>query len=255
MVWRLIKNDIHWLIFYFIVSVSWIFVFLTSKSVSDFTQFDLLYRVEFWRELCSQANGFKDLLSLFLMWVIMSGAMMMPTLVPTLRTYVDLRYTGSSNSIDFLLITLGFLLVWVAYSIFIAILQAFLIEQSVVDLNGKFISPLISAMVLASAGFYQFSEFKNSCASKCRAPLTFFMEFWAPGRVESFKMGLRLGLSCLGCCWMLMLLAFVGGTMNLAFMGLATLIMVLEKLPKLGEYISKPLGYMIILAACLNIAV
>ena len=94
------------------------------------------------------------------MWVIMAGAMMMPTLVPTLRTYVDLRYTGSSNSIDFLLITLGFLLVWVAFSILMAILQAFLIEQSVVDLNGKFISPLISTMVLASAGFYQFSEFK-----------------------------------------------------------------------------------------------
>ena len=44
-------------------------------------------------------------------------------------------------------------------------------------------------------------------------------------------MGLRLGLVCLGCCWALMLLAFVGGVMNLAFMGLATVIMVPRSCP------------------------
>ena len=54
---------------------------------------------------------------------------------------------------------------------------------------------------------------------------------------------------------MLMLLAFVGGTMSLAFMGLATVIMVFEKLPKLGEYISKPLGYLLIASACINMVI
>ena len=55
-------------------------------------------------------------------------------------------------------------------------------------------------------------------------------------------MGLRLGAVCLGCCWALMLLAFVGGVMNLAFMGLAMVIMVVEKLPDLGRYVTRPLG-------------
>ena len=56
-------------------------------------------------------------------------------------------------------------------------------------------------------------------------------------------MGLRLGATCLGCCWALMLLAFVGGVMSLAFMGLATLIMTLEKLPDIGRWMSRPLGF------------
>jgi predicted metal-binding membrane protein len=151
------------------------------------------------------------------------------------------------------LILLGFLTVWVGYSTLISVFQAFLIGLSLVNKNGQLIYPLLSSIVLASAGLYQFSKFKNACASKCRAPLTFFMEFWSEGRMASLKMGLRLGLSCLGCCWMLMLLAFVGGTMSLLFMGLATVIMVLEKLPKLGDYISIPLGYVLVFSAGLNV--
>jgi predicted metal-binding membrane protein len=65
------------------------------------------------------------------------------------------------------------------------------------------------------------------------------MQHWEEGPLRN---GVRLGLVCLGCCWALMLLAFVGGTMNLAFMGLATVIMILEKLPELGRYVTKPLG-------------
>ena len=224
-----------------------------SENANEVAAFKSIYGTDFWLELCSQASGSDDISSLFLMWVIMSGAMMMPTLVPTLRTYQDLIYNGAGSSLGFILILKGFLIVWIGYSALISVFQAFLIGVSLVDQNGQFIYPLLSSIVLGSAGFYQFSKFKNACASKCRAPLTFFMEFWSEGRMASFKMGLRLGLSCLGCCWMLMLLAFVGGTMSLMFMGLATAIMVLEKLPKLGNYISKPLGYVLVVAAGLNV--
>ena len=98
----------------------------------------------------------------------------------------------------------------------------------------------LSVGLLAIAGAYQFSELKEACLSKCRAPLTFFMQHW--GETPA-RLGLRLGATCLGCCWALMLLAFVGGVMSLAFMGLATLIMTLEKLPEIGRWISRPLGF------------
>jgi predicted metal-binding membrane protein len=62
-------------------------------------------------------------------------------------------------------------------------------------------------------------------------------------------MGLRHGLDCLGCCWVLMLLAFVGGTMNLIWMGLATGLMTLEKLPRIGRPLTKPVGAMLIAGA------
>ncbi|MDG2474703.1 MAG: DUF2182 domain-containing protein [Paracoccaceae bacterium] len=252
---KIIKGDIHWLIFYFFVSLSWLFILLTRKNYSETQLLESLYGAEFWIELCGKANGFEDIFSLFMMWVLMSGAMMMPTLVPTLRTYQDLIYSGAGTPIGFLLIIFGFLIVWVGYSVLIAILQAVLLEQRFINSNGQLTSSVVSTFLLLSAGFYQFSKLKNSCASKCRAPLAFFMEFWAPGQVQCFKMGLRLGLSCLGCCWVLMLLAFVGGTMSLAFMGLATVIMILEKLPKLGDYISKPLGYVLIATAGLNLLI
>jgi predicted metal-binding membrane protein len=67
----------------------------------------------------------------------------------------------------------------------------------------------------------------------------FFMAHWDEG---AWRNGIRLGFVCLGCCWALMALAFVGGVMNLAFMGLATVIMVLEKLPDIGAWLTRPLG-------------
>ena len=99
--------------------------------------------------------------------------------------------------------------------------------------------------LLIGAGLYQFAALKEACLSRCRAPLTFFMQHFDEG---PWRNGLRLGMDCLGCCWALMLLAFVGGTMNLAFMGLAMVIMTLEKLPEIGRPVTKPLGGALIAA-------
>ena len=89
------------------------------------------------------------------------------------------------------------------------------------------------------AGAYQFSALKAACLTLCRAPLAFFMTHWAEG---PWRNGLRLGAVCLGCCWALMLLAFVGGVMNLAFMAVAMVLMALEKLPAIGRHVTRPLG-------------
>jgi predicted metal-binding membrane protein len=104
----------------------------------------------------------------------------------------------------------------------------------------------LTAGLLLFAGLYQFSSLKEACLSKCRQPLTFFMAHWDEG---PWRNGLRLGAVCLGCCWALMALAFVGGVMNVAFMGLAALIMVLEKLPEIGRWVTRPLGVVLIAAA------
>jgi predicted metal-binding membrane protein len=107
-------------------------------------------------------------------------------------------------------------------------------------------SGVMSAALLAVAGAYQFSPAKEACLSKCRRPLSFFMQYWDEGALRN---GVRLGLVCLGCCWALMMLAFVGGVMNLAFMGLATVIMVLEKLPQIGAWLTRPLGVALLAAS------
>ena len=103
-----------------------------------------------------------------------------------------------------------------------AALQVALFQLGLIGALGQSLSVPLTMALLIGAGVYQFSPLKDACLSRCRAPLTFFMQHWDEG---PFRNGLRLGADCLGCCWALMLLGFVGGTMNLAFMGLAMVLM------------------------------
>ncbi len=73
-----------------------------------------------------------------------------------------------------------------------------------------------------------------------------FLSHWREGVVGVLRMGLQQGVACLGCCWALMALAFVGGTMNLVWMGGAMVLMTIEKLPTFGRYITAPLGAVLV---------
>lgn len=178
------------------------------------------------------------------MWALMSAAMMAPTALPAFATYDDLSHSGATTR--FWPLVAGYLAVWLGFSVIAGAAQMALIGADLVTGLGDSRSALLSAGLLAVAGLYQVSPAKEACLSKCRAPLTFFMQHFEEG---PWRNGLRLGLVCLGCCWALMLLAFVGGMANLAFMGLATLIMVLEKLPHIGRWLTRPLGATLIIAA------
>ncbi len=72
--------------------------------------------------------------------------------------------------------------------------------------------------------------------------MAFFISYWRDGAWGAFDMGLRQGAYCIGCCWALMALAFVGGTMNLIWMGAGMVLMTLEKLPAPGRHLTRPLG-------------
>ena len=195
----------------------------------------------FWAEICSSVTSGSAFLPVLAMWVLMSAAMMAPTVVPALRTYTDLP-AAASNDAGFAALVAGYLVVWIGFSAIASALQLWLAGLSVLSPEGQSNLPAFTAAILLLAGAYQFTTLKDACLSKCKAPLAFFLQYWQPGAQGAARMGLRLGLVCLGCCWALMALAFVGGTMNLAWMGLATLIMALEKLPDLSRHITKPLG-------------
>lgn len=121
-----------------------------------------------------------------------------------------------------------------------------MMQMELISAFGDIRSELLYVVLLAVAGAYQFSPIKEACLSKCRMPLTFFMQHWEEGPRRN---GLRLGLVCLGCCWALMLLAFVGGVMNLAFMGVATVIMVFKKLLEIGRWVTRPFGFALLVAS------
>ena len=107
MLYSLIRSDRHWLFFYFIILASWIVVAYTSTVNRIDTPYQSIYGLDFWKELCDDPDGFEDLFSLWLMWVIMTSAMMFPTLVPTLRTYQDFIYSGFATGGGFIFILLG----------------------------------------------------------------------------------------------------------------------------------------------------
>jgi predicted metal-binding membrane protein len=114
--------------------------------------------------------------------------------------------------------------------------------------DGTSLSPWLTASLLIAAGIYQLSTVKAACLAKCRHPLVFFLQYWKPGPAPAFAMGLRLGAYCVGCCWVLMSLGFIGGATNLLWMGAATLFMTFEKLPGIGTRLTGPAGLLLLAA-------
>nr|WP_054001961.1 DUF2182 domain-containing protein [Shimia sp. SK013] len=235
----------HWLTLFGGIIVAWVVLFIMAVP-AEMRQLNAVYGADFWTSLCTitpDAAGFARVL---LMWVVMSAAMMAPTALPAFATYDDLaRQAPGAN---FGLQVAGYFVVWIGFSVAATAVQMALFQGGLLGALGESRSNLLSAGLLAVAGIYQFSTLKEACLSKCRMPMTFFMQHWDEG---AWRNGLRLGLTCLGCCWALMLLAFVGGVMNLAFMGLATLIMVFEKLPDIGRWVTRPLGAALLALAAL----
>jgi predicted metal-binding membrane protein len=100
----------------------------------------------------------------------------------------------------------------------------------------------LSGAVLAAAGLYQLSPLKNVCLSHCRSPAAFLSRHWRPGALGAVRLGALHGAFCVGCCWMLMALLFVGGVMNLAWIAALTLLVVAEKLVPGGRWVARASG-------------
>jgi predicted metal-binding membrane protein len=243
---RLSARGAVWLAFYGATLAAWVALYaMTVTSGMAGAPAGL------WASLCVGAAQ-ASFPALAAMWALMAGAMMLPTFAPALRTFLHLGQTGATRPRDAAALVGGYLAVWLGAALLGAGAQLALTRAGLVAPDGSSLSRVLTAALLLAAGLYQFSVLKAACLAKCRMPLTFFMQHWRPGPGRAALMGLRLGLLCLGCCWALMALAFVGGTMSLVWMGLATLFMTLEKLPDLGRFLTRPTGWALIAAALLS---
>ena len=179
------------------------------------------------------------------MWALMAAAMMLPTLGPTLAAWTRLP-TGGSAGLAALLA--GYLAVWVIASAGFAAAQARLMAWGWVTSDGALLDPRAAAFLLIGAGAWQMTRVKTACQTACLTPEARLIAQWRPGPAAAFGLGARTGIDCFGCCWALMALGFVGGIMSPAFMGLATVFMVLEKVPRLGLVLRRPAGAALIAA-------
>jgi len=194
------------------------------------------------------------------MWWVMMIAMMTPSAAPLVLLYVLVlrRHAppGQHAYLPSLLLLAGYLAVWLAFSVAAAALQKALQPAGLLSemmLWSK--SAALSATVLAAAGLYQFSSLKHACLAQCRSPVRFLTEHWRAGHFGSFVLGVRHGAYCVGCCWMLMALLFVGGVMNLIWIAVLTLVVLVEKLSPAGALIGKISGGLLIVWAIATLLV
>jgi len=188
-----------------------------------------------------------DLLFSFTMWSVMMAGMMLPSVAPVILLYVlvgrqaealqkPLAATGSFAG--------GYLLAWTGFSLLASLLQAALNQAALLTPELASANNILGGVILIVAGLYQWTSLKDRCLANCRAPLFFIQRHGGFQRraLPSLVLGLRHGLYCIGCCWALMLLLFVGGLMNIAWIaGIAGLIL-LEKILSDGRTVSRVFG-------------
>lgn len=177
------------------------------------------------------------------MWWVMMVAMMVPAAAPTVLLYA--KSAQPPHSAAFLT---GYLLCWLGFSVAAVALQ-FALEEAgrLTHMDMALSSRWLAGGLLVAAGLYQFTPLKGACLNHCRSPAHWLSRNYRPDRAGALQMGLSHGAYCVGCCWMLMLLLFVLGVMNLAWIAALALLVAAEKLFPRGQWIARIGGALFIL--------
>jgi predicted metal-binding membrane protein len=191
------------------------------------------------------------LLLRFLMWFIMMAAMMTPSNLPAVLLFRRVAERASAPLARTMLFAGGYLAAWGLFSVAATALQTGLSQVSWLSEAGVAQGAALTAGLLAAVGIYQWVPLKDSCLQHCRSPVDFLTRHFRPGVGGSWITGLQHGLYCIGCCWLLMLLLFVGGVMNLLWIAGITLLVVVEKLLTRGRVVPRVIGSGLVAAAVL----
>lgn len=196
--------------------------------------------------------GLWDLGLVFTMWAIMMVGMMAPSASPMVMLYAhaqSMRQAQGKPVVASVLFLLGYLIAWTGFSLIATLIQWGMHTTLLISPAMESTNALLGGIVLASAGLYQWSPAKHVCLNHCRSPMGFLLGEWRDGSRGAIVMGLRHGTYCIGCCWLLMLVLFVVGVMNLLWVALLSVLVLLEKtLPK-GVWLSRVSGLALIVWA------
>jgi predicted metal-binding membrane protein len=177
--------------------------------------------------------------ALILMWWLMMVAMMLPSAAPAILLYGRVReMRGADTAIAQTWVFLaGYVGVWLIFSIGAAALQRLISGASMALTDHR-----LAGALLIVAGLYQLSPLKSACLRQCRSPAQFLSRHWGPGMNGAIRLGALHGAYCVGCCWMLMALLFVGGVMNFLWIVALTVIVGIEKLVPKGDVLGRVAG-------------
>ncbi len=187
---------------------------------------------------------------MFFMWWVMMIAMMLPSATPVILLAVAINRRSGNTPAPYgpaSQFCLGYLLGWALFSAIAVFLQWLLLEGELISGMLRSSSAILSAALLVIAGAWQFTPWKQACLRHCRGPVEFLSQHRRPGRFGTLIMGMHHGLYCLGCCWFLMLLLFVGGVMNLYWIAGLAIYVWMEKIMVVGQKASRLTGVALII--------
>ncbi len=231
-----------------VVGLSWWYLFLLAEDMAAMSGMSGMAMGEMagmrpWTPL--------DFLLMFVMWAVMMVGMMVPTAVRAISIYARVAgqasARGSPVAATQVFVT-GYVLVWAAFSLGATALQAALDALGLLSPAMRSSSPLLGAGLLILAGVYQLTPWKDTCLRHCQSPAAYLAGRFGPRAVDGLSLGLRHGLYCLGCCWVLMVLLFLGGVMNLLWIAAIATFVLLEKVLPPALRVSRVAAVMMIAA-------
>ena len=185
---------------------------------------------------------------LFVMWVVMMVAMMLPSAAPMILTFAAVARNRRRHQRPYVPVAVfvsGYFIAWGGFSAVATLAQWLLHREALLSPMMVTSSALLGGVLLLLAGVFQFTPLKRSCLTHCRAPLEFITTRWREGWGGALMMGLEHGLFCTGCCWALMALLFVLGMMNLLWIASLTILVGLEKILPRRSYFSRGTGVLL----------
>ena len=185
-----------------------------------------------------------------LMWAIMMVAMMLPSAAPMILLFdVFSRKNGFGAAAPAVFVS-AYLALWSAFALLAAVSQAALVDAGLIDAaNLALGSARLSALLLFAAALYELSLLKRRCLSQCQSPAFYLAQHWRPGTFGAVRLGLRHGAYCVGCCAGVMLLLFVGGVMNLAWVAILAVVVLAEKSAPAAWHADRALAGVLLAAA------
>jgi predicted metal-binding membrane protein len=191
---------------------------------------------------------------IFVMWAVMMAAMMLPSAAPTVLLMAALARGRGAKPGAAAPFAAGYVLVCCGFALAATLLQWRLAAVGRLSATMALASAAATGAALFAAGAYQWSPLKDRCLQHCRLPLGFLVGHWRPGAVGALRSGIGHGLYCLGCCWMLMALLFVGGLINLLWVALIAFLVLCEKTLPWGGRMSRATGALLMLWGAVSLA-
>ena len=188
----------------------------------------------------------------FMMWWVMMIAMMVPGAAPMILLYARvIRYAQKNDRLTRItgltsFFVIGYLVSWLVFSVFATSLHWGMEQNDWLSMKMITNKGWLSGGLLIAVGIYQLTPLKAACLRHCRSPAEFIASHMKNGNPGALLMGFEHGIFCVGCCWLLMVLLFVGGVMNLLWIVFLTFVVLAEKILPHGELVTKFTGFVLI---------